>query len=285
MSVDFENRVANFKNGINHMYNKKKAIYNKKNENLKKAYNSFYMSASENYALAFRELGLLFYRGKYVKQNLIIAGLLFIKANEIEPTICRDMIYMMEKDLSLIFFRVRGIYNWINILSLIYPGQKPNRDYENEINMIVSFNFSRRFQINNSPFGHYIYHSAQAILSKSYSAPPIIIRPIQVIPVLVNVYGRLRERKYEQDPFVEPFVEPSDEGIPNPYLFEEFSFEGVGQTFEPDKVIDEPECSICLLPYDDNDTKELSCRHKFHPKCISDWLMKSKTCPECRKEI
>ncbi|CAH0559960.1 unnamed protein product [Brassicogethes aeneus] len=41
------------------------------------------------------------------------------------------------------------------------------------------------------------------------------------------------------------------------------------------------ECAICL---EDFETRELSCGHVFHTKCISKWLQYNNTCPFCRKE-
>ena len=48
------------------------------------------------------------------------------------------------------------------------------------------------------------------------------------------------------------------------------------------------DCSICLEKIE-NGSAELSCKHKFHLKCIVKWLGKlaldscDKTCPMCRK--
>lgn len=37
------------------------------------------------------------------------------------------------------------------------------------------------------------------------------------------------------------------------------------------------------LPTDDNKICQLSCNHCFHSKCILNWLVKNKTCPNCRE--
>ena len=43
------------------------------------------------------------------------------------------------------------------------------------------------------------------------------------------------------------------------------------------------ECAIC---YDDFDKcMELTCKHRFHPKCIRKWKTVSKVCPLCRQSI
>ncbi len=42
-------------------------------------------------------------------------------------------------------------------------------------------------------------------------------------------------------------------------------------------------CSICLEEIR-NDSKELSCKHVFHDKCITEWLKKAHTCPTCRHQ-
>ena len=43
-------------------------------------------------------------------------------------------------------------------------------------------------------------------------------------------------------------------------------------------------CTICLEPLTDN-YKVLSCNHKFHMNCITQWYNTKKSCPVCRKNI
>ena len=43
-------------------------------------------------------------------------------------------------------------------------------------------------------------------------------------------------------------------------------------------------CSICLEECKTS-TKQLTCGHVFHKKCINKWLNKKKTCPLCREKI
>jgi hypothetical protein len=50
--------------------------------------------------------------------------------------------------------------------------------------------------------------------------------------------------------------------------------------------VEEPVCSICLLPFSDANTW-LSCAHQFHTGCIDEWQKtcnqsESVTCPICR---
>jgi hypothetical protein len=49
---------------------------------------------------------------------------------------------------------------------------------------------------------------------------------------------------------------------------------------------DEERCSICLEEYaSDDDTRSLSCNHKFHHECVEEWLKKhDNKCPMCRKQ-
>lgn len=42
-------------------------------------------------------------------------------------------------------------------------------------------------------------------------------------------------------------------------------------------------CPICLEDTCE-DSKELSCKHVFHDKCITEWLKKAHTCPTCRHQ-
>ena len=46
------------------------------------------------------------------------------------------------------------------------------------------------------------------------------------------------------------------------------------------------ECSICLEKLEKNNSVViLECGHKFHDKCIKNWMKIKKTCPICRKKI
>jgi len=48
-------------------------------------------------------------------------------------------------------------------------------------------------------------------------------------------------------------------------------------------------CQICLQTFDAHDdlswSREMTCRHIFHTKCIITWLTKSDSCPACRTNI
>lgn len=44
-------------------------------------------------------------------------------------------------------------------------------------------------------------------------------------------------------------------------------------------------CSICLNPGENDITRELICKHKFHLNCIDQWLMKRNQCPLCRTAL
>jgi len=49
---------------------------------------------------------------------------------------------------------------------------------------------------------------------------------------------------------------------------------------------EERECAICLVEYVLNDKlKVLPCLHKYHDKCISEWLLKGSSCPFCHYEL
>ncbi|EYU35575.1 hypothetical protein MIMGU_mgv1a010240mg [Erythranthe guttata] len=45
-------------------------------------------------------------------------------------------------------------------------------------------------------------------------------------------------------------------------------------------------CVICRLDYEDDDNLTvLSCKHLYHPECISNWLNINKVCPVCSAEV
>jgi hypothetical protein len=46
------------------------------------------------------------------------------------------------------------------------------------------------------------------------------------------------------------------------------------------------ECSICRNEFNQNQQRAaLPCFHGFHPECIKPWLLRSKTCPNCRHSL
>ncbi len=47
-----------------------------------------------------------------------------------------------------------------------------------------------------------------------------------------------------------------------------------------------PTCPICLVSLSRNDdAAELSCGHRYHTSCISNWMDRSDQCPMCRGNI
>ena len=49
---------------------------------------------------------------------------------------------------------------------------------------------------------------------------------------------------------------------------------------------DEDSCIVCLVEYQPGeDLRWLPCKHKFHARCLSDWLSKKKECPVCCQEV
>ena len=46
------------------------------------------------------------------------------------------------------------------------------------------------------------------------------------------------------------------------------------------------ECTICLEEFSPRQICiTLPCNHKFHSHCITEWLHKELTCPNCRVEL
>lgn len=44
------------------------------------------------------------------------------------------------------------------------------------------------------------------------------------------------------------------------------------------------ECSICLSEFKPNQmVKRAQCKHCFHSECIEPWILKQRTCPNCKK--
>lgn len=52
------------------------------------------------------------------------------------------------------------------------------------------------------------------------------------------------------------------------------------------RIDDYHECTICIASIKKGSIiRLLSCTHKFHYKCIDEWVDKNTTCPTCRKDI
>lgn len=52
------------------------------------------------------------------------------------------------------------------------------------------------------------------------------------------------------------------------------------------RIDDNHECTICIASIKKGSIiRLLSCTHKFHYKCIDEWVDKNTTCPTCRKDI
>ena len=51
----------------------------------------------------------------------------------------------------------------------------------------------------------------------------------------------------------------------------------------PKDIFLKDECAICLEEL--QSFSALPCGHCFHSKCISDWISKNMSCPECRVKL
>ncbi|CAM8991596.1 unnamed protein product [Rhodiola kirilowii] len=46
------------------------------------------------------------------------------------------------------------------------------------------------------------------------------------------------------------------------------------------------ECAICLEEYENQDqVREMPCKHKFHKRCVDKWLKMNGSCPICRCQM
>lgn len=53
------------------------------------------------------------------------------------------------------------------------------------------------------------------------------------------------------------------------------------------RELDADSCPVCLLEFEAGDSISMSrnCTHKFHNKCIFEWLRRQDTCPLCRQDV
>eukprot|EP00798_Chlamydomonas_sp_ICE-L_P015686 gene15686-21793_t len=53
-----------------------------------------------------------------------------------------------------------------------------------------------------------------------------------------------------------------------------------------DEDIEGPQCTICLIEYEEGDPiRQLPCKHMFHKLCIDVWMQRRSTCPMCRTSL
>ena len=51
------------------------------------------------------------------------------------------------------------------------------------------------------------------------------------------------------------------------------------------KLLELPQCSICLDTMEDADSCFLTCRHQFHARCLCRWILENNSCPDCRQAV
>jgi hypothetical protein len=99
------------------------------------------------------------------------------------------------------------------------------------------------------------------------------------VPRLYDNYMQIR-------PVVTTFQQPLTSRL-SPTYHEDTIKRGCSMksVFQNSKVLIDtfPICSICLNPSQNDITRELYCKHKFHLQCIDHWLTKSDQCPLCRR--
>jgi hypothetical protein len=72
----------------------------------------------------------------------------------------------------------------------------------------------------------------------------------------------------------------------NKFFDEDINYDGISIDNDDNISInsnDEEKCSICLSKIDNYIYTNLSCNHKFHLKCINEWLKNSNECPLCKR--
>lgn len=70
------------------------------------------------------------------------------------------------------------------------------------------------------------------------------------------------------------------------------AFDAVCEYFTPQQAVDQAvdqigeqdyECSICMTDARGADAVLTNCNHRFHTSCITPWLVRNRTCPNCRQ--
>lgn len=58
------------------------------------------------------------------------------------------------------------------------------------------------------------------------------------------------------------------------------------QVFRPQEGEENPVCTVCMENIkSESMIKNLKCNHKFHPKCINEWLKRKLICPMCKSRV
>lgn len=75
----------------------------------------------------------------------------------------------------------------------------------------------------------------------------------------------------------------------NNYLYQDIIIPNIESreiTFTSDPSYIGEICSICVECVENVETMAVSsCSHVFHKACISNWIKKSRTCPNCRQDM
>eukprot|EP00656_Telonema_subtile_P002180 TRINITY_DN1094_c0_g1_i1.p1 TRINITY_DN1094_c0_g1~~TRINITY_DN1094_c0_g1_i1.p1 ORF type:complete len:150 (-),score=13.55 TRINITY_DN1094_c0_g1_i1:138-587(-) len=123
----------------------------------------------------------------------------------------------------------------------------------------------------------------RSTLSSSSAASDVYKR--QDVPCVLRRVARVRRGKREHAYDVVAMQRPSrvPKWIRNP-------LQGPRQKLEELEEDSEQVCSVCLEGSFHVSCVELACRHKFHQKCIRQWIQKSPegqsvSCPMCKGEI
>ncbi|CAO1436516.1 unnamed protein product [Diamesa serratosioi] len=105
-----------------------------------------------------------------------------------------------------------------------------------------------------------------------------LVAAVAIGALAIGFFYRNREQDYNHDDFRSRF-RPEEGYDTSP---DEFTF--------PRRLLDDDEeehkCRICLdIMEPAQKVRVLSCVHKFHLKCIQEWLRHDSVCPLCRKRI
>ena len=69
------------------------------------------------------------------------------------------------------------------------------------------------------------------------------------------------------------------------FLISIFVNSSFADIFDIRKIIGSDSFISWIYKDEDNNCVKLDCNHKFHSHCITEWLHKELTCPNCRVEL
>ena len=96
----------------------------------------------------------------------------------------------------------------------------------------------------------------------------------------------LRLRNVDQPEPEEPAIFPADGGAPTPAPLRPAADDRAPRENLVITWVERDVCPICMYAYEAGERVAIPpCGHRFHDRCLSEWIRRRAVCPECRAPI